>query len=111
MALSEVSGCEDVHVDLTWVPALTISGTSDALEFAFGDHTFLGQVDAAFTWDASGTVATATETQDTVLGGVAFIGDETWLLDGDLAAPVNGSTVDATPCTLTARMEAEQNPL
>ena len=111
--LTEVEGCEGVpEADTTWLEGdLTISGPPDDLLFAFGSGEELaGTVDAAFTWEVEGTVSGTSTTLEVVGEGLAFIGDQTWELDGDVALDVVDSTDGTSTCTLTGRMEAEQDP-
>lgn len=112
VVLSDISGCDGTSADLAWAESeLRVAGPADVLDFEFPGGTLIGSIDAAFTWEASGTVALTDATHEAAAEGIAFIGDQTWVLDGDLSVEVIGSTAGADPCTLTARMEAEQNPL
>ncbi|MEZ4316565.1 MAG: hypothetical protein R3F61_03655 [Myxococcota bacterium] len=112
-ALTELSGCDGVTAaDPAWMAgALTISGTPDALVFTFaGGETLDGSVDEAFTWSAVGTVVREGQEVDALVEGLAFIGDVTWILDGDVSLSVLDSTGSVPACTLTGRLEAEQDP-
>ncbi|MCA9572816.1 MAG: hypothetical protein KC656_33490 [Myxococcales bacterium] len=114
VTLSDASGCED-HPEggVAWLETgdLVVDGEPDALTFTFGDGTVLdGSVDATFTFQSSGTAVHEGVQQDLFFDGLAFIGDETWDLDGDLTADLLDSTGSATTCTLTATLEAVQIP-
>ncbi|MCA9299296.1 MAG: hypothetical protein H6737_15735 [Alphaproteobacteria bacterium] len=111
--LTDVAGCEGVaEADVSWMEgALVIEGTPDALTFTFaGGEVLEGSVDEAFTWAADGTVSAGAGFHDVAAEGLAFIGDVTWILDGDVAVDVLDSTEAAPTCTLTGRLEAEQDP-
>lgn len=110
---SEPEGCEAYpEVTPDWLTGtLVITGEPEALTFAFGDADPLeGAVDAAFTWEASGTATTEASEIMLFLEGLAFIGDETWNLDGDVTVDRLDSTGRSTVCTLTGLLEASQVP-
>ena len=109
---TEVVGCETMDVDTDWLVAgLEIIGPADALVFRFaGGEELTGDIDTAFTFTAAGTVDIGPLEWDVSLEGLAFIGDETWQLDGDLDATITDSTAGTPACTLTGRLEAEQDP-
>ena len=111
--LTEVEGCEGVAAaDPVWMEgAMTIEGSPDALSFTFsGGEQLLGSVDTAFTWEAEGTVPREGTDVEVVAEGLAFIGDETWILSGDVLVEVPDSTGSAPACMLSGRLEAEQDP-
>jgi len=111
--LAQVQGCETFpDVDGRWMEGiLVISGAPDDLLFEFeGGEQLSGAVDTAFTWEAVGTVVTSEAILDVSAEGLVFIGDQTWVLDGDVVLDRADSTDSTAACTLTGRMEAEQNP-
>lgn len=108
---SEPEGC-DAYADTApaWLTGeLVVAGEPDALTFTFADGAVLeGSVDAAFTWEATARVGQPGEEVDVYLDGLAFIGDDSWILDGDVAVDRLESTGASTLCTLTGLLEASQ---
>lgn len=113
LVFSDLEGCEE-HPEgsvAAFEGDLVIEGDAEALLFTLADGTTLdGSIDAAFTWEASGTATRDGATQDLFLEGLAFIGDETWNLDGEIVADLVDSTGQSTACTLTGLLEATQTP-
>lgn len=110
VAVTDLDGCEGtVDLDLL-VGDLTIAGPATELVYTFPGVVLDGSVDAAFTFEATGTADRSDHALDFTLEGLAFIGDETWNLDGDLTVDRIDSTAQTVTCTLTALLEAEQTP-
>lgn len=111
-APTDVVGCEAIGVEFDWLVAgLEITGPAETLTFRFaGGEELTGDIDTAFTFSAEGTVSIEPQEWDVLVEGLAFIGDETWQLDGDIDATITDSTAGTPACTLTGRLEAEQDP-
>jgi hypothetical protein len=114
LPLTDVEGeadCAGIEgSDPTWLEGmLTISGPADALTYTFeGGEVLTGSVDPAFTFFAEGTVVQNGIDVDVAAEGLAFIGDQRWILDGDVVLDVLDSTDGSPACTLSGRLEAEQ---
>ena len=112
-ALVEPEGCDAFpEADPTWLAGpLEITGAAPALTFGFSEGAVLtGDADAAFTFTAAGTVTDGATDWVVDVGGLAFLGDSGWNLDGDMVAEVSDSTSGTATCTLSGRLEAVQDP-
>jgi hypothetical protein len=110
VAVLDRSGCPDHPAARleSLEDGLVVSGPADDLTFTFGSIVLAGEVDTAFSFEATGTTTVGDDELDIGIEGLAFIGDESWNLDGDLLVDRIDSTAQTVTCTLTALLEAEQ---
>ena len=88
---------------------LEVIGTGD-LVFAFEEASFEGRIDETFSYEIEGTAEVDGWTVDLVGGGLAYIADDLWVLDGELEmhATDADADADADACTAAGPMTAGQ---
>lgn len=110
-ALLDTSGCEAFpEVPLAWVTGpLVVSGPPDALLFSFaGAPELAGSVDATYSFQIDDAAVVDGWPLVVFALGLAYIGDDAWVLDGDLDVDWEDPADSTRFCTLSGTLEATQ---